>query len=302
MASNPVTISPSPAPRSEAAQLRLPRGGLAQDLRAVKIVWQRDLIRFMRDRMRIVTALLQPLLYLLVLGTGLTALVNRAGGGLSGSGIDLRTFMFPGVLSMAVMFTAIFSSGSIVWDREFGFLREMLVAPVSRASIVVGKVLGGATVATFQGVVILGLAGLVGVPYSPALLLVIVIELLLLAFTLSAFGVMAAARIKSIQSFMALIQMAIMPMYFLSGAMFPLSGLPGWLQVLTRLNPLTYAVDPMRHEVFAHLNVSPAVREALAPGVTWGGWRVPVLAELLIVALMGIVLLGIAIAEFRRAE
>src|SRR6266571_5361215 len=270
MASNPVTISPSPAPRSEAAQLCLPRGGLAQGLRAVKIVWQRDLVRFMRDRMRIVTALLQPLLYLLVLGTGLTALVNRAGGGLSGSGIDLRTFMFPGVLSMAVMFTAIFSSGSIVWDREFGFLREMLVAPV-------------------------------GVPYSPALLLVIVIELLLLAFTLSAFGVMAAARIKSIQSFMALIQMAIMPMYFLSGAMFPLSGLPGWLQVLTRLNPLTYAVDPMRHEVFAHLNVSPAVREALAPGVTWGGWRVPVLAELLIVALMGIVLLGIAIAEFRRA-
>src|SRR6266571_8615228 len=110
MASNPVTISPSPAPRSEAAQLRLPRGGLAQDLRAVKIVWQRDLVRFMRDRMRIVTALLQPLLYLLVLGTGLTALVNRAGGGLSGSGIDLRTFMFPGVLSMAVMFTAIDST------------------------------------------------------------------------------------------------------------------------------------------------------------------------------------------------
>jgi ABC-2 type transport system permease protein len=304
MASNPAVVSPAPpqAPGLPAGRLRLPQGGLGQDLRAIKIVWYRDLIRFVRDRMRLVTALVQPVLYLLVLGTGLTALVNRGGNGLSASGIDVRTFMFPGVMTMAVVFTAMFSSGSIVWDREFGFLREMLVAPVSRASIVIGKLLGGATVATFQGVVILALAGLVGVPYRPSLLLLLVFELILLAGAMTAFGVMAAARIKNFQSFMALMQMVIMPMYFLSGAMFPLSGIPGWLRFLTRINPLTYAVDPLRRTVFAHLNVNPFVREALAPGLTWGGWRVPVGVELLLVAAIGLVLGGIAVVEFGRAE
>jgi ABC-2 type transport system permease protein len=119
---------------------------------------------------------------------------------------------------------------------------------------------------------------------------------------MTAFGVMAAARIKNFQSFMALMQMVIMPMYFMSGAMFPLSGLPAWLRFLTRINPLTYAVDPMRRTVFAHLNISPVARDALAPGLSWGSWHVPVALELLLVAGIGVVLSGVAIAEFRRSE
>jgi ABC-2 type transport system permease protein len=279
------------------APVRIPDRGPAHNLRAIKIVWKRELIRFGRDRMRIFTALLQPVLFLFVLGTGLSSI---AAGGTDG--VNLRTFMFPGVLAMAVLFTAVFSAGSIVWDREFGFLREMLVAPVSRGAIVFGKCLGGATVATFQGLLVLCLAGLVHVPYSPGLFAVLVAELLLLAFTLTAFGVMAAARIQQFQSFMALTQMFLMPLFFLSGALFPLSGLPTWLQVITKLNPLTYAVDPIRHAVFAHLHMSDAARVALNPGISWWGWHVPTLVELAVVVAMGLGMLGAAIFEFSRSD
>ncbi len=272
-----------------------PARSVRGDLRAVRIVWQRELIRFRRDRMRIVVSLLQPLLFLFVLGTGLSSMMPA-----SPDGVGLRTFLFPGVLSMAVMFTALFSAASVVWDREFGFLREMLVAPVRRGAIVLGKCLGGATVATFQGVVMLAFAGAVGVPYSPTLLLTLVVEMALLAFALTALGVMVAARIRSIQSFMALNQMIVMPMFFLSGALFPLSNLPSWLTVLTRLNPLTYAVDPMRRAVFSHLDAT--APEALRPGVTWWDWPVPKLLELLVVLLLGLAMFGIATIRFRKAD
>ena len=147
---------------------------------------------------------------------------------------------------MSVMFTAIFSAASIVWDREFGFLREMMVAPVRRSSIVIGKCLGGATVASLQGVVLIALARLVDVPYSLPMILGIFGMMLLLAFAMTAFGVMIAVRIKQMQSFMGVTQMVVMPMFFISGALFPVSGLPGWLAFLNRLDPITYAVDPMR--------------------------------------------------------
>ena len=216
--------------------------------------------------------------------------------------MNLKTFLYPGILCMAVMFTALFSAASIVWDREFGFLREMLVAPVRRSSIVIGKCLGGATVASMQGIVVIAIAGLVGVPYDPLLILEIFGIQLLLAFTLTAFGVMMAARIRQMQAFMALTQMLVLPLYFLSGSMFPASNLPTWLTVLNRINPLTYAVDPMRRLVFDHLNISPAVRQHLDPGVTWDGWRVPTLLEVAIVAVLGFVLLAVAIVEFNKTE
>jgi ABC-2 type transport system permease protein len=282
---------------SEVVRVRVPERGIGHDLRAIKIVFHRELLRFWSDRMRIISGLFQPVLWLLVLGTGLSSLMA-----VGGSDVDLKTFIFPGVLAMSVMFTAMFSAASIVWDREFGFLREMLVAPVSRSAIVIGKCLGGATVATAQGVVIVAMAGLAGVPYDPLLIVVLIAEMYLGAFTLCAFGVLLASRITQMQAFFAIMQMAMMPMLFLSGALYPLSGLPGWLSVLTRLNPLTYAIDPMRHAVFAHLDLSPALERTFNPGVTWNGWRVPVGVELLMVAAMGLVLLGAAIWQFRRGD
>ena len=218
----------------------MPERSLRSDLRAVSIVWRREMIRFRRDRLRAVTSLIQPLLFLLVLGTGLSSLAR----GSFPSGVNFKTFIFPGVLAMSVLFTAVFSAASIVWDREFGFMREMLVAPVSRSAIVIGKCLGGATIATVQGVIMLALAGLAGVPYNALLFLTLIGELLLLSFTITAFGVMMAARITQFQAFMALTQMLVMPLFFLSGALYPLAGLPGWLSVLTRIDPLTYVVGP----------------------------------------------------------
>jgi ABC-2 type transport system permease protein len=283
-----------------AGQIRVavPEPTLRSDLRAASIVWRRELIRFRRDRLRAVTSLIQPLLFLLVLGTGLSAL---AGHGLP-PGVSFKSFIYPGVLAMSVMFTAIFSAASIVWDREFGFLREMLVAPVSRSAIVTGKILGGATIATFQGIIMLALAGLADVPYNPVLLLTLAGELFLLAFTLTAFGVMMAARITQFQAFMALTQMLVLPLFFLSGALYPLHGLPAWLSVLTRLDPLTYVVYPMRHAVFTHLNLPPSAMQALVPGLTWGGWVVPIGVCLGIVAVMGLAMMAVAIVTFSKPE
>ncbi|MFS2294250.1 MAG: ABC transporter permease [Actinomadura sp.] len=280
-------------------RVRVPEPGLRQDVRAVKIVLHRELLRFWRDKLRMVSGLVQPVLWLLVMGTGLSNLMATGG---AGSGVDLRTFIFPGVCAMSVMFTAMFSAGSIVWDREFGFLREMLVAPVSRSAIVIGKCIGGALVATLQGAVIVALAGLAGVPYDPLLLAELVAMMFLGAFALTGFGVMMAARITQMQSFFAVMQMAMLPMMFLSGALYPLHGLPAWLSVLTKLNPLTYAVDPMRQAVFARLDLSPALQKTFGSGVTWNGWLVPVWLELLIVAGMGVVLMAVAILQFRRTE
>ncbi len=278
-------------------RVSVPQRSLRSELRAIKIVWRRELIRYRADRMRMITTLIQPLLFLFVLGAGLQRL-SSAGT----HGVDLKTFIYPGILCIAVMFTAMFSAASIVWDREFGFLREMMVAPIRRSSIVIGKCLGGASVACIQGIVVLCLAGVVHVPYKPILLIEVFVLQLLLAFSITAFGVMVAARIKQMQSFMGVMQMIITPMFFISGALFPASGLPGWLTVLNRLDPLTYAVDPMRRIVFSHLDISPAARHALDPGVSWWGWRVPTLLEAGVVVALGLVMLGIAIVEFSSTE
>jgi daunorubicin resistance ABC transporter membrane protein len=299
----PQTTAPTAAV-VDAIRVSVPDGGLRRDLRAVGIVWRRELIRFRGDRLRAITSLVQPFLFLFILGTGLS---NLAGGSLPHtSDFDFKTFIYPGVLAMSVLFTAIFSAGSIVWDREFGFLREILVAPVSRAAIVIGKCLGGATIATFQGVIFLCLAWFAHVPYNPVLILGLIGMLLLLSFTLTAFGVMMAARIRQFQAFMALTQMLVMPLFFLSGALYPLNGLPAWLTVLTRLDPLTYVVGPMRHLVFSHLSVPPAfatyISAHLAPSITWAGWVVPLWLSLSIVAVMGLGMMAVAIAEFSKTE
>jgi ABC-2 type transport system permease protein len=286
-----------PAANAPVVRVHVPKRSFGSELRAIKIVWRRELIRYKSDRLRMATTLVQPLLFLFVLGSGLQRL-SSAGT----HGVNLKTFIYPGILCISVMFTAMFSAASIVWDREFGFLREMMVAPVRRSSIVIGKCLGGASVACIQGVIVLCLAGLVHVPYDPLLLLGIFGLQLLLAFTITAFGVMIAIRIKQMQSFMGVMQMIVMPMFLISGALFPASGLPGWLTVLNRLDPLTYAVDPMRRLVFNHLTISPLAKAALDPGVTWWGWRVPGLLEAGVILALGLVMLSIAIWEFSSTE
>src|SRR5450759_5604177 len=174
-----------PPHRREVVRVSVPERSFGSELRAIKIVWRRELIRFRADRLRMITSLVQPLLFLFVLGAGLQQL-SRAGT----HGVDLKTFIYPGILCIAVMFTAMFSAASIVWDREFGFLREMMVAPIRRSSIVIGKCLGGASVAGVQGVIVICLAGVVHVPYNAVMIIEVFALQLLLAFTITAFGVM----------------------------------------------------------------------------------------------------------------
>ncbi|MBA2386719.1 MAG: ABC transporter permease, partial [Acidimicrobiia bacterium] len=252
---------------AEVIAVRVPERSWRSEVRAMRVVWWRDMVRFVDDPMRIAMWLIQPLLYLFVLGAGLQTLSAA-----STEGVDLNTFMFPGILCMAMWFSAMFSAASLVMDREVGFLREMMVAPVRRSSIVVGKCLGGTTVAAIQGVIVLALAGLVDVPYDPVLLLAMFGLQLLIAFAVTAFGMMVATSLKQAQTFNSVMQVLVFPIIFLSGALYPVSGLPTWLSVLNRLNPLTYAVDPLRRLVFDRLDISDAARRTLAPGVTWWGW------------------------------
>jgi len=270
--------------------------GFRPDVRAARVVWRRELLRFLRNRLRLVTSFVQPVLFLLVLGTGMASLVASSGG------VNFKTFMFPGILAMTVLFTALFSAISIVWDREFGFLREMLVAPVRRGAIVVGKCAGGTTTAAIQGAVMLLLAGLVGVPYAPGLFATLLGEMVLLAVALTAFGVLIASRITQIESFQAVMQFLVMPMFFLSGAIFPPSGLPTWLAVLTRLDPLAYAVDPMRRAVFTHVHATVMLQQRLNGGISWDGWRLPVALELGLVAAGALVALALAVWQFNKVE
>jgi ABC-2 type transport system permease protein len=271
-------------------------GSVADDMRAVRMSWKRELIRFSRNKVRMITSLAQPIIYLFILGTGLSQLIP------GGNKVDYRTFIFPGVLGMTVLFTAIFAALSIVWDREFGFLREMLVAPVRRSALVFGKCLGGATVATFQGAVMLVFCGLVHVPYSAALLLTLVAEMALLAFTLTALGTVIAARMAQVETFQVVMNFIVLPMFFLSGAVFPLDRLPRWLATLTKIDPMSYAIDPMRRAVFDHVDIAPRLAHALNPGITWGGHRLPVGLELAIVGVMGLAMLIGAVVQFSRPE
>ncbi|MDT7545686.1 MAG: type transport system permease protein [Actinomycetota bacterium] len=279
------------------APVAVPQRTIALDVRAIKIVVQRDLIRTFQDRTRFVSALVQPLLFLFVLGAGLSSLTRASTGSL-----DLRTFMFPGILATSTLFTAIFAAVSIVWDREFGFLREMLVAPVRRSSIILGKALGGATISMLQAVLVLILAPFVHVPLTVGLVLTLLGEIFLLSFTLTSLGLAVVARIRQVQTVMGLMQVLLLPLSFLSGALYPLSNLPTWLSIAVRLNPLTYAVHPVRSAVFNHLTVSPEVRARLNPPITWGGWVVPTAVQLLLVAAIGVVLLSFAVRQFQKVE
>ena len=232
-----------------------------------------------------------------VLGGGLSSLVQAGT-----AGVDFKTFLFPGVLSMSVLFTAAFAGISMVWDREFGFLREMLVAPVSTTSILLGKCLGGATVATIQSVVVIALAGLVGVPYDPMMILEVIGLLFLMSFMITALGLVLASRVKQVQSAMPLVQMIITPLMFLSGALFPLSRLPGWLTIVTHLNPMTYAVEPVRSVVFDRLNMPAAARTILDPGIWWGSYQVPIWLQVVVVVVSAAILLFAAVKLFVRTE
>jgi ABC-2 type transport system permease protein len=267
-------------------------GGL---LGAIYIVWWRDLLRYWRDRARVAASLAQPLLYLVIFGTGLAS--SLGGGFAAGTGISYTQFIFPGVISMSVLFTSIFGAMSIVWDREFGFMRELLVAPIDRSAIAIGKTLGGATQAMIQGLILLVLAPFVGVTLDVQTVFEVVLLVFVLAFGLSAMGVALASAMRSMQGFQVVMNFLMMPMFFLSGALFPLVGLPGWMTVLTRLNPASYGIDPIRRVL---LGASGFPAERLAITIFDQTLAIPL--ESAIVLVFGLVMLAIAVRNFAKRD
>lgn len=210
------------------------------DFTAVFTIWQRDLIRYFREKSQFYSSISRPVLWLFVLGMGLR------GSSAGVQGANYTQFLFPGILAMTTIFTSIQSAISIIWDREFGFLKAILVTPVPRSSIAVGKAFSGMTLSLIQGGIILLLAPLVKVtpPWYNIPLLILVMALL--SYALTNVGIVIAARMSSFQGFGTIMNFIIMPMWFLSGALFPAKNLPTWLGILVRANPLTYGVDLLR--------------------------------------------------------
>jgi len=207
----------------------------------IYIFWLRQVKKYFRSRSRLIGSLGQPILFLLALGYGFGSVFQQAGQG------SYLNFLAPGIVSMSIIFTAIFSGIEVIWDRQFGFLKETLVAPVSRLSIMTGRTLGGATVATFQGILVLFISMLFGLEINNWLNLIpAVMVMFLISLLFTSLGTLIASLLEDMQGFQLIMNFLIMPLFFLSGALYPLNNLPPFLSFLTRINPLTYGVDALR--------------------------------------------------------
>ena len=208
---------------------------------AIYILWLRELKRYVRSRPQIIASLAQPMLYLLVLGFGLGPVFQKAGQG------SYLQFVAPGVIGMTVLFSSIFSGLVLLWDRQFGFLKEMLVAPVPRLHIMIGRTLGGATVATIQGCLIALVCVIAGFrPVSIAVVPLALVFMILIATVFGALGTGIGSMLQDMQGFQLIMNFMVLPIFFLSGALFPLTNLPLPLAFVTRLYPLAYGVDGLR--------------------------------------------------------
>jgi len=240
--------------------------------------------------MRMIGSITFPLLFLFVFGSGLSARM-----GVLGPGIDFTQFIFPGIIGMTVLMSSFMAGVSVVWDREFGFLKEVLVAPISRASVAIGKTLGAATVALLQGTLILLFAPLIGVSLSVLTVLALLPLMFLLAVSLGSLGILLATRIRSMEAFQAVMQMLMFPMVFLSGAFFPLQGLPTWMNILVKVNPATYGIAPIRQVILG-----------AAPGFSYSisllGHTLSLWDNITILAVFGAAMILLAIWSFGNQE
>ena len=264
-----------------------------QGLRVTYAIWLREVKLFFRERGRIVGMIGQPLMYLLIVGQGIASglTLNRSPGG-----VGYLLFLYPGILGMSVLFTSIFSAISIIWDREFGFLKEVLVAPAPRWAVAAGKVLGGASVATLQSMILLLLAPIAGVWPSPLMALKLLLLCFLMSCAMTSLGVAIAARMRSMQGFQMIMNFLVMPLYFLSGAMFPVSSAPPWMKALMTVDPLTYGVDALR-------NVILAGEGSLAEGARASGLiRSDLPTDVVVLVGVAVVLAAVAAFSFNRTE
>ena len=213
---------------------------------AIYVIVVREFKKFIREKSRLISTLARPLLWLFLIGGGMSRLVP------AGENVSYIQFIFPGILGMTILFSSIFSSISIIWDKEFGFMKEILVAPVSRFSVVVGKATSGMVLSTFQAVIVLCLFPFIGLRLDPVQIVGVILVSAILSFALASFGILLASFYESYESFSVIMNFIVMPMFFLSGAMYPVKLLPAMLKVISKLNPLTYGVDALKNIVFPY--------------------------------------------------
>lgn len=220
-------------------------GGDLVEVNAVYVIVAREFKKFVRERSRLVATLARPLLWLVLVGGGMSRLVSPD------MGISYMQFIFPGILGMTILFSSIFSSISIIWDKEFGFMKEILVAPVSRFSVVIGKALSGTFISTLQAGVILMLFPFLGITMDIFSIFLTITVAVLLSFCISSLGIVIATFYESFESFSVIMNFIVMPMFFLSGALYPVNKLPVVLKGISKINPLTYGVDALKHTILA---------------------------------------------------
>lgn len=259
-------------------------------LLGVYTIWYRDILRFWYDKARMLSALLFPVFFLFIFGSGLSGSIGMMGGG-----VDFIQFMYPGIIGMSVLMGAFMSGVSIVWDREFGFLKEVLVAPISRVSVALGRTLGSATVASIQGIMILILAPFIKVSLSIWTVLALIPLMFLLAASMGSLGILLASRIKSTEAFQAIMQMLMFPMIFLSGVFFPMQNLPAWMSFIVKINPASYGVAAIRQVVLGNPPDSPF-------SIYLFGHAMTIWENIAVMAAFGFIMIILAMWSFGRQE
>lgn len=262
--------------------------------RGIYIIWYRDILRFWRNKTRVLTGFSFPIIWLLIFGNGISASLS-----LPVPNFKFVQFLFPGVIAQYLIFTSMFSAISILQDREFGFLKEVLVSPINRTAIALGKILGGSTTSMLQTMPILILGPFIGVSLTFKMVVLLIPAMFMLSLVLSSIGVAVTSRMKSLDAGQYIFQFIGFPIIMLSGAIFPLHNLPVWLDILTKINPISYAVDILRRIVFENLNLPKPVIATLSP--TINGQTVDVVYELAIVTGFTLILIFLASKAFKNA-
>jgi ABC-2 type transport system permease protein len=252
-------------------------------LRPIYVICLREFIKFFREKSRLLGTLARPILWLFVVGNGMSALIRPQ------AGFSYLQFIFPGMIGMTILFASIFSSISIVWDREFGFMKEMLVAPISRLSIVIGKAISGTAISVAQAIIILVLIPFLGIRLTFSQFIEVMLLATLVSFCVTSLGILIAARLTSFDGFNIIMNFLVMPMFFLSGAMYPVTSMPDALRQLSHVNPLTYGIDTFKHVL---------LRDAAPPM----GPEFPFALDLAVVIILSLVMLTLAALSFRQKE
>jgi len=269
-------------------------------IKAIYIIWSRDIVRTWRNKLKFITGLIFPFLWLVIFGSGIAGIFFQ-GGGLLIEGIDYKDFLLPGVLGMTILFTSIISAVSIVSDREFGFLKEVLVAPVPRMAVAIGKALGGSTIATIEGTLMLVLVPLIGVELSIQTMLLLVAAMFFGSFVLTSLGIAVSSRIKTTEGFQAVMEFGLIPMFLLSGTLFPATHLPTWMQIVMKVNPATYVVELLRQITFKGWGI-PFEVYFPAFGVDLFGITVTPWVNVIIIGALGVAMILSAMILFNRTE